>query len=205
MWNLEPESSYSSRGVDRTIVGAQLRRGSEGRVYLHSYTMVIINKRRRPHLHQHEKLAHYVSLIACLACVTLLLRLSASFLNNSLHEPAVSLDIANSAELNANDLSHANVREANLKHHDVISTTGKTFGSSDQVVDGRGEWLLRVGQKEPEIISRVAFGSCSSRKAIYQPIWLQGIVPSSPQAWIWFVHLFQVTDSSLTAVMDNAF
>ncbi|KAG0559152.1 hypothetical protein M758_10G081300 [Ceratodon purpureus] len=35
------------------------------------------------------------------------------------------------------------------------------------------------------LVSRIGFGSCTSRVAIAQPIWSNGIIPSDIDAWIW--------------------
>lgn len=39
--------------------------------------------------------------------------------------------------------------------------------------------------KKRRIVSRIGFGSCTSRVAIDQPIWITGIIPSDIDAWIW--------------------
>lgn len=48
-------------------------------------------------------------------------------------------------------------------------------------VAGAGEALA----KNRRLVSRIGFGSCTSRVAIAQPIWETGVIPSNIDAWIW--------------------
>ncbi|GBG77632.1 hypothetical protein CBR_g24078 [Chara braunii] len=53
----------------------------------------------------------------------------------------------------------------------------------------RGAAASRVFQPaampEGHIVSKVAFGSCTARVVVPQPIWAWGVIPSEPHAWIW--------------------
>lgn len=42
-----------------------------------------------------------------------------------------------------------------------------------------------VKMNRRRLVSRIGFGSCTSRVAIAQPIWGNGIIPSDIDAWIW--------------------
>jgi hypothetical protein len=45
----------------------------------------------------------------------------------------------------------------------------------------------RRHRKAPGLVSRIAFGSCTARTKMPQPIWEQAVIPSEPDAWIWSV------------------
>jgi hypothetical protein len=40
-------------------------------------------------------------------------------------------------------------------------------------------------RKAPGLVSRIAFGSCTARTKMPQPIWEQAVIPSEPDAWFW--------------------
>ncbi|CAM9775545.1 unnamed protein product [Ascophyllum nodosum] len=53
-------------------------------------------------------------------------------------------------------------------------------------VGGRNEDY--IGSYPSEVVSRIAFGSCTSKGAQDdpgQPIWTQAVIPAEPDAWIW--------------------
>lgn len=45
--------------------------------------------------------------------------------------------------------------------------------------------VLEVDVVPKKIVSKVGFGSCTSRVAMEQPIWRHGVIPSDIEAWIW--------------------
>ncbi|BBN15673.1 hypothetical protein MPTK1_6g21440 [Marchantia polymorpha subsp. ruderalis] len=154
--------------------------------------MKTVGRRRRAQVHQYEKLADYISPTACLACFVLLFWLSASLLHTSRHDPIVTrsglADTANWGRSNQHDSSlnfNFDSESTNPKIRDSASKVGKLLGVEDQAVNGESDSLVRAGKGDFELVSRVAFGSCTSRRDVYQPIWRQGVIPSSPQAWIW--------------------
>lgn len=158
--------------------------------------MKTVGRRRRAQVHQYEKLADYISPTACLACFVLLFWLSASLLHTSRHDPIVTrsglADTANWGRSNQHDSSlnfNFDSESTNPKIRDSASKVGKLLGVEDQAVNGESDSLVRAGKGDFELVSRVAFGSCTSRRDVYQPIWRQGVIPSSPQAWIWCAYL----------------
>ncbi|KAL2619841.1 hypothetical protein R1flu_000046 [Riccia fluitans] len=151
--------------------------------------MLTSRLRRRSRFQLLEKLAISVSLLACVGCLGYLFQLSASFFDSPLPDPDVSLIRPHYPGLDQYDSSREEEVESeftNLKLQDELSDTGTTFVDSQQLEDGRSESeSLSKIRHDNEPISRVAFGSCTSRRAIRQPIWSQGIIASAPQAWIW--------------------
>ena len=54
--------------------------------------------------------------------------------------------------------------------------------------DGEARAANSVTERaKKRLVSRIGFGSCTSRVAVDQPIWVNGIIPSNIDAWIWCV------------------
>jgi hypothetical protein len=51
--------------------------------------------------------------------------------------------------------------------------------------EGKDDAVLEVDVVTKKIVSKVGFGSCTSRVAMEQPIWRHGVIPSDIEAWIW--------------------
>lgn len=50
---------------------------------------------------------------------------------------------------------------------------------------GKDDTVLEGDEVTRKIVSKVGFGSCTSRVAMEQPIWRHGVIPSDIEAWIW--------------------
>ncbi|KAL3681968.1 hypothetical protein R1sor_024924 [Riccia sorocarpa] len=146
---------------------------------------------RRSRFQQVEKLTISISLIAIFGCLGFLFQVSALFFSSSLPDPDVSLTRRHAARLQKYESFWGSEDEpefANLKlqlEDEFTDTEDTTLEDSQQLKHGMSDSVSQFRQKDEELVSRVAFGSCTSRRAISQPIWRRGIIPSAPQAWIW--------------------
>lgn len=92
-----------------------------------------------------------------------------------------------------NELDHRNdVPIPETPSAGILNLEGESPSLGKEVRNGQNarKDLKRHGRR---VVSRVGFGSCTSRVAMEQPIWAKGVIPSDIEAWIWCVdsaHLF---------------
>lgn len=74
---------------------------------------------------------------------------------------------------------------AGMNHQD----RGEILSSESATDAGTTALNMAMGDEVPRnrrrLVSRIGFGSCTSRVAIAQPIWSNGVIPSDLDAWIW--------------------
>lgn len=153
-----------------------------------------------------------ITIILSLGFVVFLFRLSSSIVARSSVRPTFHLYHHATLNVDLDVVSHqSSLSQRNALNHvsdgfsqdtddavemEMIVQTTDSADSESLIEEinrnGAGDDVLqKVGGKyQRKIVSRVAFGSCTSRRPIEQPIWREGVIPSNPDAWIWCLHLF---------------
>ncbi|CAM6129940.1 unnamed protein product [Calypogeia fissa] len=140
--------------------------------------------------------------VASLLCAVFLLHLSSSILAQSAVGPTFHLHHHSTLNVDLEVVSHqSSMSQRNALNHvsdgmyrdpaddlEMIIQTTTSDNAVSNIEEGKSKddnALQLGGKSERKIVSRVAFGSCTSRKPIKQPIWREGIIPSNIDAWIW--------------------